>query len=190
MADTSRNQSTFELTPKTHRRQSGIAGLIAGVAIIVACVGAAAAQTPTDWVNLANLATSRLWAISSQHGPPARFQFQGFPGNDENFAGVSGTGPCNIWAVGGDAQFHLNGPGTRFGNGAVYHSDGSRWCRVDNTGVQNPNEIANLDGVAALAANIVWSVETALGPPQPLSPRRARLTGDFEQQADSAAPIE
>jgi hypothetical protein len=140
------------------RTLATVAALVTGIGHALA--QSASAQPTTECTNLANPASSGIWTISSERSLPTRFQFQQFKGNGENFAGVSGSSPSDIWAVGGDGQFDLNGPGTDFGNGIVYHFDGAMWCRFNDPELQNPNLIVNLDGVAALAPDNAWAVGT------------------------------
>ncbi len=134
----------------------------AGVGMGVLGLGASA-QPTSQCTNLANPNASGIWAISSERALPTRFQFQQFKANGESFAGVSGSAPNDVWAVGGDAQFDLNGPGTQFGNGIVYHFDGTQWCRFNDFDLQNQNLIVSLDDVAALAPDDAWAVGTFIG---------------------------
>ena len=87
----------------------------------------------------------------------ARWQQSDIAPVDKNFReyemrSISGTGPADIWAVGG-----CNGSGPCTG-GLIEHWDGSAWSIVPVS--NSPGVFSWLYGVTALSANDVWAVGT------------------------------
>jgi hypothetical protein len=104
-------------------------------------------------------ASNDVWAV----GGNKSYHFNGTSWSDVagvstvNMTAVTALSPTNVWAVG-------IGPGaTRhsFPRGTIVHWDGTSWSIVASP---NPsmNTSSNLEGIAAVSANDIWAVGTAV----------------------------